>query len=113
MRQDTKVLGRWGEERAAEYLAQKGYEIVQRNYSTRYGEIDIIARDKDILVFVEVKTKTDDYFGKPEEMVDRRKLGRIRRMATTYLEGKEVACRIDVVAIEGEELRHYENVTGL
>lgn len=113
---NKKVTGRAGEEYAYQYLEKLGYKIVERNYQTRYGEIDLICRDDKGLVFVEVKTKTGLGFGSPEEMFDRRKLEKVRKMSTIYLGGKEVACRIDMIAVvidrrEGSaEIRHYKNV---
>lgn len=113
MKNFNRQTGGVGERLAEEYLIKKGYELVLRNYSTRYGEIDLIMRDKDILVFVEVKTKIGINFGSPEEMFTRGKYEKVKRMATMYLKGKDVACRIDMVGVEmGEDLkiRHYENV---
>ncbi len=116
MKKLNRNKGRMGEEIATKELQRKGYEIVERNYQNRYGEIDIIAKEGETLVFVEVKAKTEDLTGNPEEMVGRGKLMRVRNMANIYLDGKEVLCRIDVVAIvfdhEGEVLRlsHYKNV---
>lgn len=116
MKKRNFSTGRIGEQKAAEYLEQKGYQIIQRNFSTRFGEIDIISRDKGILVFVEVKTKKGINFGRPEEMFTPSKYMRVRRMAEVYLAGKNVACRIDMVAVDidssGEvcDIRHYENV---
>lgn len=114
---DNKQIGKIGEAAAAEYLIKKGYEIVCRNFSTRFGEIDLICRDNDTIVFVEVKAKTGGDFGSPEEMFTRYKKEKVKRMATIYLKGIEVLCRIDMVAVEltndGEitVIRHYENVT--
>ncbi len=112
----NRVTGRVGEGHAALALAKKGYTILEQNFSNKFGEIDIIARDKSIVVFVEVKTKIGELFGLPEEMVGRGKLQRIRNMATLYMNGKLLPCRIDVVAIVLDEentvvrLTHYENV---
>lgn len=112
----NRETGRIGEDVALDYLTKKGYELVLRNFSTRFGEIDLIMRDKDVLVFVEVKTKKGLAWGSPEEMFTRNKLARVRRMAEMYLKGKEVACRIDMVAVvlnQENELvlvRHYEGV---
>jgi putative endonuclease len=117
MKQFNRKTGISGESIAARMLQDKGYTILERNFSNRFGEIDIIAKDKDTLVFVEVKAKTGVEYGTPEEMVGRGKLQRIRNMATLYMKGKLVPCRIDVVAIVlGENndvvrLTHYENVT--
>jgi len=116
MKQCNRSTGRTGEDIAAEFLSNKHFQILERNFSNKFGEIDIIAKDKDVLVFVEVKTKIGIDFGSPEEMVGRGKLHRIRSMATMYLKGKSVSCRIDVVAIvlkpdnEVVRLTQYENV---
>ncbi len=116
MKAFTRVIGKGAENTAARFLQEKGYTILEQNFGNKFGEIDIIAQDKDVIVFVEVKSKTGKQFGSPEEMVYPRKLSRIRRMATQYLQGKHLPCRIDVVAVvlgEGEEverLTHYENV---
>jgi putative endonuclease len=116
MKQENRNKGRKAEDLAAVELAKKGYEILERNFQNKFGEIDIIAKDGKTLVFVEVKAKTGEEFGWPEEMVGKGKLARVRQMAAVYLEGQTVLCRIDVVAIvfsaEGEVLRltHYENV---
>ncbi len=116
MKQQNRALGFLTESMAAQALINKGYEIIERNFSNRFGEIDIIARDKDTVVFVEVKAKTGVEFGLPEEMITSGKLSKIRHMATIYTDGKPIRCRIDVVAIvvntqhEIVRLTHYENV---
>lgn len=116
MKQDNRKVGFLGENLAAEALKSKGYEILERNFSNRFGEIDIIAKDKNVLVFVEVKAKKRADFGMPEEMINAYKLQKIRKMAEVYMNGKTIPCRIDVVAIilsetnELQSLNHYENV---
>ncbi len=118
MKQDNKRTGNRGEDLAAEYLQKKGYKIEERNFRTRFGEIDIVCWDAKTLVFVEVKTKIGHDFGEPEEMVGRRKLSQVSRMGEIYLldKGLDVSCRVDVVAIvlfengEVEKLEHYEAV---
>ena len=67
-------LGAWGEELAAAFLRQKGYVIVERNWKMGHRDIDIIAKDDDMMVFVEVKTRRNRVFGEPEDAVDYRKL---------------------------------------
>ena len=115
----NRETGRIGEGIAEGFLVKKGLELVLRNFSTRFGEIDLIMRDKDVLVFVEVKTKKGLDWGRPEEMFTRGKYERVKRMASVYLKGKEVSCRIDMVAVVlGEEnqpvsVKHFENVTQL
>lgn len=117
MKQFNRDTGSKAEELAVQELRKKGYTILERNFSNKFGEIDIIAQDHDTLVFVEVKAKTGSEFGLPEEMVGPGKLARIRNMATLYMNGQILPCRIDVIAIvlgdNGEVLRltHYENVT--
>jgi len=116
MKTKNRETGRAGEAIAARHLEKKGYTILEKNFSNKFGEIDIIAKDKNILVFVEVKTKIGEDFGLPEEMITPGKLWRVRNMATMYLQGESAPCRIDVVAIvlgatnEVLRLTHYENV---
>lgn len=116
MKTFNRATGRVGESFAAVMLEKKGYTILEKNFSNKFGEIDIIAKDKDVLVFVEVKTKIGDDFGLPEEMVGPGKLQKVRNMATMYMKGETFVCRIDVVAIvlneqnEIQRLTHYENV---
>lgn len=116
MKQFNRSTGRAGEEIAVRALLDKGYTILERNFSNKFGEIDIIARDRKTLVFVEVKAKTGIEFGSPEEMVGSGKLHKIRSMATLYMKGELMPCRIDVVAIvlglnnAVLRLTHYENV---
>lgn len=112
----NRDTGRLAESLAAKALEEKGYQILERNFSNKYGEIDIIAQDRDTLVFVEVKAKKGLTFGAPEEMINPRKLAKVRHMAEVYLNGKSLPCRIDVVAIvlapDDSVLRltHYENL---
>ena len=110
-----RLLGRSGEDRASRHLSSLGYRVLERNYRTRHGEIDIIALDRDTVVFVEVKTRTGAAFGAPELAVDRRKQGRMVKAALGYLKQKQLhqtACRFDVVAIRGagaEEIELIQN----
>jgi len=105
-------LGRLGERLAAQALAGRGYQIVERNARTAEGEIDLVARQGEQWVFVEVRTRRGQSFGTPEESITPRKQARMVRSALAYLaaqEGREPAWRIDVVAVElsaqGELLR--------
>ncbi len=116
---NNKITGGMGENLAAEFLADKGYRVLERNWHTRWGELDIIAQKSDVLVFVEVKTKIGDAFGSPEEMVNSYKLAQVRRMTEVYRVTKgfpNQEARIDVVAVvldrEHQPVRvtHYENV---
>lgn len=82
-----KEAGRLGEELAALLLEERDYEILERNYRSRFGEIDIIARRKDILTFVEVKTRSGEYYGTAAEAVTWSKQQKIRQTALEYLNG--------------------------
>lgn len=95
-------LGQWGEEVAADYLRQRGLKIVQRNLRTPVGEIDIVARDRRTLVFVEVKTRQSQNYGTPQEAVGARKQRQIIRTAQWYLAANpagKLQPRFDVVAV--------------
>ena len=102
----NKIIGKIGEDLAKDYLIGKGYAIVAQNFHTRFGEIDIIAQNKNILVFVEVKTKVSLDFGPPEAMFTPRKYDRVKHMATVYLKGRDVPCRIDLIAIVLNDSQH-------
>jgi putative endonuclease len=122
-------IGRWGETVAAYYLEQRGYRVLARNVRTGRGEIDLVARQEDarhpgdVLVFVEVKTRTNEQFGLPEEAVDGRKLEHVFRAAEAYLqehpELAEQEWRIDAIAIQGRpgektedvHIEHFENIS--
>ncbi len=94
-------LGSDGEAFGKLFLVKRGYKIVEQNYTTPLGEIDIIARDGDTVVFVEVKTRESGRFGSPFEAVDRRKQRKIANVALLYLKRfRELpACRFDVLSI--------------
>ncbi|GAB6183354.1 YraN family protein [Thermodesulfovibrio hydrogeniphilus] len=104
-------LGREGEKLAAEYLNKKGYKILETNFRTKFGEIDIVAKNKDFIVIVEVKTRLSDKFGEPELAVDYRKQQKLKKLALYYLKhiGKEYPVRFDVIAIKGSEIHHIED----
>jgi len=96
------LLGKLGKREAVHYLQQEGFEILRRNYRTPFGEIDIIAREADTLVFVEVKTRSTAAFGMPQEAVDRRKQRQLIRTAQAFLNEKGGVlppCRFDVVTV--------------
>ena len=97
--------GAWGEAVAAAYLRKKGYRIVQQNFSTRFGEIDLIAWDGDILCFVEVKTRTNLQMGLPREYVTPAKQRRIKKTALFYLAAHDLDCpaRFDVAEVYAEK----------
>ena len=98
----SQTLGVIGEELAYHFLSRKGYKILLKNYECALGEIDLVAKEKGALVFVEVKTRRSEAFGSPLESVTRQKRRQIVKTAQYYLKRygiKDVACRFDVVSI--------------
>ncbi len=101
---DRQRLGIAGEDLACRELERRGYAILARRYRTRFGEIDIIARDRDVVVFVEVKARRTKRYGDAAEAMTFRKRRRIAAMALDYLawhDRPDRRCRFDVVAIDG------------
>ncbi len=97
-----QLIGRRGEDAAAEHLLHQGYSVLERNWRCRWGELDIIACDGPTLVVVEVKTRTGDRFGTPAEAVTPTKYRRLRRLAGLWLDEQPrgfAAVRFDVVAV--------------
>ncbi len=95
-----------GEDEACRFLKKKGYRIIDRNFRTRFGEIDIIAKEREFTVFVEVKLRNSSFYGLPEESVDFRKQKKIIKSAEFYLQKNGLSdtdCRFDVVSICGME----------
>lgn len=95
-------IGKYGEDRAAEFLARLGYEIIERNWRGSSGEIDIVARDRDCLVFAEVKTRTRTGFGHPFEAITTKKLQSMRRLVSEWCQNKKLASakvRLDAVSV--------------
>jgi len=110
-RREKKELGKKGEELALRFLKRNGYKIIERNYVCKMGEMDIIAQEKDTLVFVEVKTRTSMVFGPPQLAVNPTKQMQLSKVALNFLKEKkreDVKARFDVVAIvlrpTGEEI---------
>jgi putative endonuclease len=106
---DNLSTGRIGEEMAAEYLSDKGYSIVEKNYRAGRGEIDLIARLDNLLVFIEVKRRSREKFGFPEEAVSAAKEDIILRTAERYLEEINWTgeIRFDIIAISGKKIEHF------
>ncbi len=97
-----KKLGEFGEKLACDFLKKRGYEIVLQNYYTRFGEIDIIAQKGGRWFFIEVKTRTNDTFGEPQEAVTRYKLNRLGRAVEIYLLDRNLKnpdWQVDVISI--------------
>ncbi|MEJ2576111.1 MAG: YraN family protein [Gammaproteobacteria bacterium] len=99
----TQEIGRHAEDHAARFLVQQGLELLERNFRCRGGEIDLILRDGEHLVFVEVRLRRNPAFGGPLATVDLRKQRRIILAARHYLarRGNRDACRFDVVGLDG------------
>jgi putative endonuclease len=109
-------LGRWGEDAARQYLLAQGLEIVESNVRTAYGEIDVLARQGDMLVFCEVKTRRTGTFGHPEVAVTPKKQEHMRNAALDYLQTHDLLdnpWRIDVLAIEkdSQDIKNSVKVT--
>jgi len=120
---NKKEIGCWGENIAADYLSRKGYSILARNFYTPQGEIDLIAlkvdRDEKTLVFAEVKTRTSDRYGYPEEAITLKKWKNMLKAIDNYFQDQpeyQDGWQIDVIAIQRlredhpPEIAHFENV---
>lgn len=115
---EHNTIGKEGEEAAKKYLENKGYKIIEQNYRTKRAEIDIIARRKNVLVFVEVRTKHHERYGTPEETITYTKRMRLGRNAAAYAHRIRYngSWRIDAVCIvidqdkALERISHYENI---
>ncbi len=114
MSMNKRQVGTDYEAMAARYLEQKGYNILERNYRNPYGEIDIIARAGNMIVFCEVKYRKGNRYGDPLAAVDVRKQRRISKVALYYTAGRKapenVFYRFDVIGIYGDDrIEHIEN----
>jgi len=113
----NQLIGKWGEQAAADYLQQKGYIILEKNTRTPRGEIDIVASLEGFTVFVEVKARTSRKFGLPEDALTYRKLAHMRACAEYYAAKHELdSWQCDAIAVEGvpgvtPRIEHFENVT--
>ena len=110
-------LGKWGEELAAEYLKEKGYEIIERDWKSGHHDLDIIAKDGNTLVIIEVKTRRSRFFGNPEEAVDYRKRQSLLSAINHYVKSHHFSSqvRFDIVSIVGTigskpEIDHIRDV---
>jgi putative endonuclease len=111
-----KPLGRKGEDLAASYLRDLGWEIVERNYTTWLGEIDLVCRDHGTLVFVEVKTRTETDFARPDQSVTQHKQAKLRRLVEEYLvkhgqESADVRCDVLGVTLKGRR-PEFDHIVG-
>ena len=114
-RQEAKEFGATGEQMAAQYLEEQGYVILEHNYYNRRKEADLIALDQGTLVFVEVKTRSTDYFMQPEEAVNHQKRQNLIRVADQYIRShkRHEPARFDVIAIVKNDketrIKHIKN----
>lgn len=116
---ERRLLGRWGEAAAAEFLRRRGYRLIDAGWQCRFGEIDLIVEDGHYLAFVEVKLRKNADFAQAREFVDRRKQERLRLSAELYLAQcpTKLQPRFDVVEVyapqgmstKNPEIRHWEN----
>jgi putative endonuclease len=99
-----QIHGRWGEDQAVAFLLQEGLDVLERNWRYKRAEVDVIGKDNGVLVFVEVKTRAYLSFGRPEEMVDKRKKRFLIDAAMAYMRsvGYEWEIRFDIVAVTGQ-----------
>lgn len=98
----TQKIGKFGEDEAATFLKEKGYKILERNFSCKRGEIDIIALDKNEIVFIEIKARVSLKYGLPSEAVTKYKIKHIYKTAEYYLYTRNLEkenCRIDVIEV--------------
>ena len=96
---NTKEIGALGETAAENFLRKNGYNIVDKNFLLRTAEIDIIAEKDECTVFVEVKTRKNNFHGEPSQYVDYRKQNKIRRAALTFMRSEEFEMRFDVIEV--------------
>ena len=107
-----KLLGRAGEKEACKFLKSNGYEILDTNYRTYVGEVDIVAKQGEEIVFVEVKTRSGDEYGTPAEAVTRKKQEKYFKVAQEYLiktSRTSSSCRFDVIEIENGQINHIKD----
>jgi putative endonuclease len=113
----NQEIGKWGEQAAADYLCQRGYQILDKNARTPFGEIDLVARLDTLTVFIEVKARTTRSFGLPEEAITPRKLTHMLACAEHYAAEHEIdSWQLDVLAVEGRpgvtpRIEHFENIS--
>ena len=110
MDRSRQAMGAWGERRAAQWYAEAGYEVLDRNWRSKSGELDLVLSRGDEIVFCEVKARRSDRFGLPQEAVDFRKQRRIRGLAVEWMKahGCRGRIRFDVAAVTGGNVRVIE-----
>ena len=109
-------FGRWGEEKAKFYVKENGYKIIEENFRISRGEIDLIAEKENTIIFIEVKTRKNSFFGPPQSAVNWKKQNKIKKIARCFLVNnnyKDYKKRFDVIAIiynkKNINIEHYKN----
>lgn len=103
---NKREVGNKGEEKAVKFLESINYQILVRNFYSRYGEIDIIAQDKSTIVFIEVKYRRSGNYGKGAEAISKKKISAIIKTAKFYLMSEDIDCRFDVISIDENQINH-------
>lgn len=106
---NKRKVGSNAEDLACNYLTSKNFKILERNFFSRYGEIDIIALDKETTVFIEVKYRSSNKFGSALESISPNKIKSLCKTAKFYLKSDEIDCRFDVIAIDNDNIDHVLN----
>lgn len=108
---EKRALGFRGEGRAVKFLKKSGYEVLHRNFRCPFGEVDIIAQKGGVLCFIEVKTRSSDYFGAPNQAVDKKRQSRYIDSARYYFANREIDCtvRFDIIEIMDGKINHIES----
>lgn len=108
---EKRRLGFWGETKAARYLEKEGYTVLERNFRCPFGEVDIIAQKGDVTAFIEVKTRSNDNYGAPNEAVDNKRQQRYKNCVRYYYARREIDCtvRFDIIEVTKQGINHIEN----
>ena len=109
----NQTFGSFGENLAANFLLKKKYRILDRNFRSSAGEIDIIAEKNGVIVFIEVKTRSSEAYGEPSQAVNHKKLTRMAQGAMEFLHDHKIRAdfRFDIITVLGTSIQHFENVT--
>jgi putative endonuclease len=111
---DKKSAGDFGENTACKYIKKNGYKLLEKNFRTKFGEIDLIGIDKDTICFIEVKARSSSDYGSPQEFVTKRKQERLWKTASIYIDKNTPELenyRFDVISVdlENEEIQLFKN----
>ncbi len=121
MKGHNREIGIEGENIAIRYLVRQGYQIIEKNYRSKFGEIDIVVKDKNTIVFVEVKTRSNLAYGRPVEAINYKKINHLRHTAQQYIQWKglnDCGCRFDAIEVllgslyTKPKVNHIQNIIG-